>query len=247
MGCDVNACRRNYLMFAQLSPVTARRQRWLRMGSLGFHALLLAWLLHTPEPQLLTPFSVAVGQNGKSVTRLYWPSKSPDDSSQSSSDKATERYRHQRLSHEKLTWRAPAQPPKLAAPQNTLARTNTEDNSQTQTLSALGHGAQAGALYGTLSNGPFFGNEIRPALPVATSDPVAYPWELPDFEGNVVVEIVIDTHGDIVGKKVLQSLGAKLDEKVLTALDNWHFQPATHNGAPIASKQDAVFHFRARG
>jgi len=64
-------------MFAQLSPVTARRQRWLRMGSLGFHALLLAWLLHTPEPQLLTPFSVAVGQNGKSVTRLYWPANLP--------------------------------------------------------------------------------------------------------------------------------------------------------------------------
>jgi TonB family protein len=234
-------------MFAQLSPVTARRQRWLRMGSLGFHALLLAWLLQTPEPQLLTPFSIAVGQNGKSVTRLYWPSKSPDESSQSSSDKATERYRHQRLSHGKLTWTAPAQPPKLAAPQNTLARTSTEDNSQTQTLSAVGHGAQAGAPYGTLSNGLFLGNEIRPALPVATSDPVAYPWELPDFEGNVVVEIVIDTHGDIVGKKVLQSLGEKLDEKVLAALDNWHFQPATRNGAPIASKQDAVFHFRARG
>src|ERR1035437_7834368 len=174
MGCDVNACRRNYLMFEQLSPVTARQQRWLRMGSLGFHALLLAWLLYTPEPQLLTPFSVAVGQNGKSVTRLYWPSKSPDDSSQSSSDKATERYRHQRLSHEKLTWRAPAQPPKLAAPQNSLAHTNTEDNSQTQPLSAGGPGPQAGAPYGTLSNVHFFGNEIRPPLPVATSDPVAY-------------------------------------------------------------------------
>jgi TonB family protein len=234
-------------MFAQLNPVTARRQRWLRLGSLGFHGLLLAWLLHPPEPQLLTPVSVALGQNGKSVTRLYWPSKSPDDSSQSSSDKATERYRHQRLSHEKLTWKAPAQPAKLPAPQNTLARTNQEDNSQTQTLSALGHGAQAGLPYGTLGNGPFSGNEIRPALPVATSDPVAYPWELPDFEGNIVVEIVIDTHGDIVAKKVLQSLGPKLDEKVLLALDNWHFQPATRNGAPIASKQDAVFHFRARG
>jgi TonB family protein len=98
-----------------------------------------------------------------------------------------------------------------------------------------------------LNSGPFSGNEIRPALPVSTSDPVAYPWELPDSEGNVVVEIVIDTRGDIVDKKVLHSLGPKLDEKVLLALDNWHFQPATRNGAPIASKQDAIFHFRARG
>jgi hypothetical protein len=58
-------------MFAQLNPVNARRQRWLGSGSLALHALLLAWLLHTPDPQLLTAVSVAVGQNGKSVTRLY--------------------------------------------------------------------------------------------------------------------------------------------------------------------------------
>src|SRR6266849_5507432 len=167
-------------MFAQLNPVTARRQRWLRIGSLAFHGLVLAWLLHTPEPQLLTATSVASGQKGKSVTRLYWPSKSPDDSTQSSADSATQRYHHQRLSHDKLVWKAPQQPPKLAVPQNTLASTNTEDNSKAQTLSALGHGAQAGATYGTLSSGPFFGNEIRPALPIATSDPSVYPWQLPD-------------------------------------------------------------------
>ena len=234
-------------MFAQINPATAGRQRWLHITSLAFHGFLLAWLLHNPEPQLLTAVSVALGQNGKSVTRLYWPSKSPDDSSQSSADSAIERYRHQRLGHQKLTWKAPAQPAKLALPQNTLARTNAEDNSQTQTLSALGHGAQAGLPYGTLASGPFSGTEVRPALPVTTFDPVAYPWELPDSEGNIVVEIVIDQRGDIVAKTVLQSLGPKLDEKVLLALDNWHFQPATRNGSPIASKQDAVFHFRARG
>lgn len=234
-------------MFAQVNSGDARPQLWLRIGSVALHGILLAWLLHAPEPQLLTPVSVALGQNGKSVTRLYWPSKTPDDSSRSSSDAATERYRHQRLSHEKLTWKAPSQQAKLTTPQNPLARTNAEDDAKTQTLSALGHGAQAGLPYGTLSNGPFAGNEIRPALPVTTSDPVAYPWELPDAEGNVVVEIVIDTRGDIVDKKILHSLGNKLDEKVLLALNNWHFQPATRNGSPIASKQDAIFHFRARG
>ncbi len=234
-------------MFAQLNSATVRRQRWLRMGSVVVHGLLLAWLLHSPEPQLLSAVSVALGQNGKSVTRLYWPSKSPDDSSQSSSDSATQRYRHQRLSHERLTWKAPAQPAKLAASQNPLARTNAEDNSKTQTLSALGHGAQAGARYGTLIGGPFFGNEIRPALPVATSDPVVYPWQLPDYPGNEVIEITIDERGEIVRKTVLQSLGPDIDNKCLAALDNWHFQPATRNGAPISSKQDAIFPFRARG
>lgn len=234
-------------MFAQLNPATARRQRWLRMASLALHAALLAWLLHAPEPQLLNPFSVALGQNGKSVTRLYWPSKNPDDSDRSSSDAATQRYRHQRLSHEKLTYKASAEPPKLTAPPNTLARTNAEDDAKTQTLSAQGHGAQAGQTYGTLVGGPFYGNEIRPALPIATSDPVVYPWQLPNYPGNEVIEITIDERGEIVRKTVLASLGPDIDAKCLAALENWRFHPATRNGAPISSKQDAIFPFKARG
>ena len=232
-------------MFAQLNPATARRQRRLRISSLAFHALALAWLLHTPDPQLLTPVSVASGQNGKSVTRLYWPSKSPDDSSQSSSDAATQRYHHQRLGHEKLTWKSPAQPPKATAPQIAIA--NAKDSSKTQTLSAQGHGAQAGPTYGTLVGGPYYGNEIRPALPIATSDPVVYPWQLPNSGGNEIIEITIDERGEIVRKTVLQSLGPDIDNKCLAALENWHFHPATRNGAAIASKQDAVFPFHARG
>ena len=232
-------------MFGQLNSVTARPQRWVRIGSLVLHALVLAWLLHEPEALLLNPNSVALGQNGNSVTRLYWASKNPDDSSHSSSDQATQRYHHQRLS-QKLTWKAPAQLAKLA-PQSPLARTAAQDNSQTQTLSALGHGAQAGLSYGTLNRGSFYGEEIRPALPSATSDPVVWPWQLPDSAGNEVIEITIDERGEIVHKAVLQSLGPDIDNKCLAALENWHFHPATRNGSPIPSKQDAVFPFKARG
>jgi len=233
-------------MFAQLNPATAARERWLRIGSLVLHGVILAWLLHAPEPLLLQPSSVALGQNGTSLTRLYWSSKAPDDSTHSSSDLATEKYRHQRLS-QKLTWKAPTKAAKLNAPQTPLARTEAEDNSKTQTLSALGHGAQAGQYYGTLNRGSIFGDEIRPALPIATSDPVVYPWQLPDFGGNEVIEITIDERGEIVRKTVLVSLGPAIDSKCLAALENWHFHPATRNGAPIPSKQDAIFPFRARG
>ena len=73
-------------MFTSLNPVTAPRQRRLLIGSLALHGILLAFLLHAPEPQLINPSSVALGQNGNSVTRLYFPSQSPDDSSRSSSD-----------------------------------------------------------------------------------------------------------------------------------------------------------------
>ncbi len=233
-------------MFTQLNPEPSKGYRWFRWGSLAAHGLLLAWILHAPEPMLLNPISVQLGHNGNSVTRLYWASKLHDDSTHSSPDAATEKYKHQRLAETKLTWKAPTQLAQLAS-QSPLARTEKEDDSKTQTLSALGHGAQAGLPYGTLTRGQLYGEEIRPALPVSTSDPVTYPWELPDAEGNVVVEITIDERGEITAKTVLQSLGPKLDEKVLVALDNWHFHPATRNGSPIPSKQDAIFHFRARG
>jgi outer membrane biosynthesis protein TonB len=233
-------------MFTQLSSATARRQRWLRAGSVALHAAILAWLLHTPEPKLLNPVSVAFGQNGTSVTRLYWPSKHPDDSSHSSSDLASQRYKNRRLG-QKLTWNAPPKPATLPTPQMPVARVEEQDNSKTQTLSALGHGAQAGMPYGTLSRGQLYGDEVRPALPVATSDPVVYPWQLPTAPGNEVIEITIDERGEITNKTVLQSLGPDIDLRCLAALEKWHFHPAVRNGSPIASKQDAIFPFRARG
>jgi TonB-like protein len=233
-------------MFEQLNPATARRQRTLRAVSVALHAAILAWMLHAPAPKLLTPNSIALGHNGTSVTRLYWSSKNPDDSAHSSSDLATQLYKHQRLG-QKLTWKAPAQLAKLPASQPTVARAEEQDKSTTQTLSALGHGAQAGLPYGTLTRGQLYGDEIRPALPVATSDPVVYPWQLPTAPGNEVIEITIDERGEIVSKTVLQSLGPEIDTKCLAALENWHFHPATRNGSPIASKQDAIFPFKARG
>lgn len=233
-------------MFAQLSPVTARRLRWLLAASVALHGLALVWLLREPEPLLLTPASVAMGQNGTSKTRLFWSTHTPDDSDQSSADSATEKYRHQRLGQNKLIFKAPAQLAKLTAP-TPLSRAEAEDSAKTQTLSAQGHGAQAGLPYGTLGRGPFYGDEIRPALPIQISDPVVYPWQLPDAPGNEVIEITINEQGEIIRKVVLQSLGPDIDSRCLAALENWRFQPATRNGAPIPSKHDAIFPFKARG
>jgi TonB family protein len=234
-------------MFAQLNPGTSARQRRVLAGSFALHGLLIAWLLHTPEPQLLNVSSIAVGHNGKVLARLYFPTRSPDESTTSSPDRATEIYRHQRLGHEKLTWKPTSTEPKLSLPPTLFARSGAEDNSRTVTLSKLGHGAPAGLPYGSLPGGPIYGDEIRPALPVATSDPVVYPWQRPESEGRVIIEITIDERGEIVRKTVLQSLGPAIDNQCLAALENWHFQPATHNGVPIPSKQDAIFPFKARG
>ena len=233
-------------MFSQLNPGTSTQRRLLA-GSIALHGLLFAWLLHTPEPQLLMPTSVAIGRDGKVIAHLYFPTQNPDDSNTSSSDSASEVYRHQRLGHAKLAWKPTPTQAKLPMPPVPLTPSGAEDNAKTATLSMLGHGAPAGLPYGTLPGGPIYGDEIRPALPIATSDPVVYPWQRPDSEGKVIIEITIDERGEIVRKTVLQSLGPEIDNKCLAALENWRFQPATHNGTPIPSKQDAIFPFKARG
>src|SRR5262249_9715435 len=92
-------------MFEQSNPAAASSQSRIRLASVLLHAAILAWVLRAPEPRLLTANSVALGQNGSSVTRLYWSSKNPDDSTHSSSDLATHRYKKQRLG-QKLTWKA---------------------------------------------------------------------------------------------------------------------------------------------
>ncbi len=234
-------------MFAQLKLEASRDQRRLVGGSLALHALLFAWLLHSPEPQLLNLNSVAIGHNGRVLARLYFPTQISDDSDTSSSDSASQVYRHQRLGHEKLILRQNPAQTKLPLPQLPLARAEAQDDAQTATLSKLGRGAPAGHPYGTVPGGPVYGDEIRPALPVTTSDPVVYPWQRPESEGKVIIEITIDERGEIVRKTVLQSLGPAIDKQCLAALENWHFQPATRNGTPIPSKQDAIFPFKARG
>jgi len=190
---------------------------------------------------------VALGWNGSALGRIYFPGEAADNSSSNSASSATEVYRHQRLTHEKLIWKQTAKSAKDNATRLSRFRSEKVNPPQTETLSKLGQAAPAGLPYGGLNQGHVFGDEIRPALPAAMADPVAYPWELPPSEGNVVVEIVIDERGEIVSKTVLQSLGSKLDEKVMAALEQWHFHPATRNGVAIASKQDAIFHFRSRG
>jgi TonB family protein len=234
-------------MFAQLNPAGSRGQSRVLAGSLVVHALLFAWLVHSPEPQLLTASSVALGRNGKVITEIYFPTQSPDDSTTNSPDRATEVYRHQRLGHQKLAWKPISAQPKLPLPSAPPSPSEAEDNSNTATLSKLGHGAPAGLSYGSLPGGKIYGDEIRPALPITTSDPVVYSWQRPESEGKEIIEITIDERGEIVRKTVLQSLGPEIDEKCLAALENWHFQPATQNGVPIPSKQDAIFPFKARG
>ena len=198
--------------------------------SVGLHLLFLVWLLHSPAPTFLKPSFVVRGNGGTVVAHLYW---SPSQILSGANGSA---------GHPRLSWN----PEKVQnAARKRSVQLHTSVNLQT---SLLAHGIEspvAGSPRGTVVEGPLSGDEVRPALPIVSSDPLVDASELPQGmrEGDVVVEITIDAQGNIVQKSVISSLGPVIDSKVLAALENWRFRPATHWGNPIPSKQDVHYHF----
>jgi len=218
--------------------VNARGNRMSIYASVSIHLLLVMLLLHGRSPVFVAPSSVLRGANGSEVTPLYW---APDNAmTPSDRTKATPQASLQK----RLTWK----PADRKAAKPTVPHTDSIPQDQDQIAAATPAPARAGGSpYGSLTEGPTTGLEIRPALPVATSEPLVGLGDLQGItEGNVVVEITIDESGNIVAKSVVQSMGAVLDGRVLAALESWHFRPATRDGVPIPSKQDVVYHFKPR-
>ncbi|HKT52640.1 MAG TPA: energy transducer TonB [Candidatus Angelobacter sp.] len=103
---------------------------------------------------------------------------------------------------------------------------------------------EIGSQLGSSADGPAWGDEVKPALPVSFSDPHIPRGDAPSgLNGDVIVEITIDAEGNVSETKLLQGVGYGIDEKVIAAARAWHFHPATRNGVAILSKQDYRFHF----
>jgi TonB family protein len=229
-------------MFFFVHRRTTKQQTRALFVSLTLHGLFLAFLVHAPEAKVIAPTSALGGENGSSVTQIYWPSQALAAPAEAKASSAAERNRHRKAIEARLRWHrlenekktnpthAPAEEPSSAS------NANSKDSP--------GATPPAGSQYGSLYGGPL-GHEVRPALPVASAEPVVSPADLVGgIEGSVVIEITIDDKGNVVEKNVLQSLRPAIDAKVLAALENWHFLPATRDGVAIPSKQDVYYHFK---
>lgn len=103
---------------------------------------------------------------------------------------------------------------------------------------------EIGSELGSTTDGPAYGDEVKPALPVAFTDPNIPRGDVPSgLQGDVVVEITIDVQGNVSEARLLQGVGHGIDERVVAAAREWHFHPATRNGIAVLSKQDYRFHF----
>lgn len=223
-------------MFSQAQTDSDARGKLPQIASLLAHGGLLLWLLHAPQPIVLMPQALKAGIRNGASTEIYFPDRGTQAAA--TSEAASSR----RMSATALlNWR----PPHVTKHRQhglSIAEGATQTAEATQPSNSL---PPVGSPFGSQSNGLYSGADVRPALPVNSSDPKVDTAELGGgLEGDVVVEITIDEKGNIVEKKVLRSLTPSVDLKVLAALEGWHFLPATRNGMPIASKQDVYYHFR---
>lgn len=209
-------------MFTQPERKHARWRVSL-LVSFALHGGILYLLVPVVHPRFVAPSSVAFGHGGTS-TELVYLTRQGSDSQPPSSESADKRLSLSAARAHKPEPRRPGQ--------------NSTDQR------APGAAARAGSPFGSLLNGPVSGHDVRPALPVIFADPAISRAEIPaGVEGNVIVEITIDAQGTVIATRIVQGLGHGIEEKVVTAVRNWRFRPATIDGVAIASQQDVYFHF----
>ncbi|MFH1475008.1 MAG: energy transducer TonB [Chloroflexota bacterium] len=66
------------------------------------------------------------------------------------------------------------------------------------------------------------------------------------LEGEVVVEIVVQRDGRVGDVRVLQRLGAGLDDRAVEAVRQWRFEPARRLGSPVDVLVEVAVEFRLR-
>jgi len=198
--------------------------------SLSAHLAVLAVLVsHNPRVIELGPDWLAYGDAAHTYKLTYFPPAARIEATPRDAAKLLFPVRASKL-------RPPSQPPEPAPePQQVIVIADAE---------AAGHNSRAGSPLGTMIDGPIAGHEVHVAYPVVYPDPPVARAELPrDLQGDVVIEVTIDSQGNVVETKIVQAIGHGIDEKIEATLRRWHYQPATLDGAPVASRHDVHFHF----
>jgi protein TonB len=123
----------------------------------------------------------------------------------------------------------------------------------TGTGQGTGLGEGEGAGIGSGSGGGTGGGPYRPGSGITA--PAIIREVKPDYteegrrrnlEGDVVVEIVVRSDGTVGNVKLLQGLGAGLDQRAVDAVRQWRFSPARRLGVPVDVIVEVAMEFKLR-
>src|ERR1035438_9535532 len=204
-----------------------RRHRAVGVSVAAHLALLAVLVFHNPRVIDLSPAWLAFGDGAHTYKLTYFP---PDAQSDYTPPDAA-----------KLLFPPRASKPR-PRPQSPKA---TPEPQRVETDADAGdHNSHAGSSLGTMIDGPITGHEVHVAYPTVYPNPPVDRGALPrDLVGDVVIEVTIDSQGNVVETKIVQAIGHGIDEKIESTLRHWHYQPATLDGTPVASRHDVHFHF----
>jgi TonB family protein len=132
-----------------------------------------------------------------------------------------------------------SQPPS-AAPQVQSAP-NPNNNGGTGSQSGVGPGHVGGVSGGAYR----VGGGVEPPKVLYSPDPI-YSEEArqAQYQGTVVLWLVVDENGLPMNIRVQRSLGMGLDEAAIAAVKQWKFGPATKNGQPVRVMINVEVNFR---
>jgi TonB family protein len=217
-------------VFTSLQPTNSgfRHYRFVEVSVAAHLALLAAIVFHNPRVIDLQPEWLAFGEGAHTYQLIYTPpsaNDTPPDAAKLLFPPPASKPRPRPLPK--------SQPKPKPAPQQVIADAEAGD-----------HNSHAGSPLGTMIDGPITGHEVHVAYPTVFPNPPVDRDALPrDVVGDVVIEVTIDSQGNVVETKIVQAIGHGIDEKIEATLRRWHFQPATLDGTPVASKHDVHFHF----
>jgi TonB family protein len=88
------------------------------------------------------------------------------------------------------------------------------------------------------------GPEIIPGTRVEPRYPE--PARRVRLQGAVILEAVIDEHGNVTGVRVVKGMPMGLEQAAIEAVSRWKFQPATLDGRPVAVYFNLTVNFFVR-
>lgn len=140
---------------------------------------------------------------------------------------------------------APAHRPKRQLPQAAAAADSNGDSVEVirekakRYTTALVQNFRFRTTYGFMPN-----DEYSLAVQTAGAPPQISADDLPPrFEQYLTVEITISIDGKVVDARITGGqVDQKIQERVLSAIREYKYIPAKHNGSPISSQVDLIIH-----
>ena len=215
-------------MFKQLRWTSRVRWDVSLIVSFAANGVVLLVLTHHSSPVFIMPSDVALGTPGSSGSVTYL--------APTGAERAVTAPEKPRLSLRAAVPKPPSVPkpvPAIHQNENAAESVNLDET------------ARGGSLYGArIPGAPLTGHEIIPALPQVFPDPAVSRTDLPPgVQGDVIVEVTIDEHGNVIETKLVKGIGYGIEDRVLATLRQWHFRPASKDGVTIASQHIVTFHY----